>query len=430
MRQKAIVWFRNDLRINDNEALSSTAELYDVYPVYIFDERHYLEVPGLGFRKTGSFKTQFLIESVAALKRSLQTLGSDLIARVGKPEEILLELLDKIEAVKLVASKEVTSEELAIEKALEERLFKKSIDFELYWQHTLFHEEDVPWPIKQVPEVFTKFRKESEKTVQVRALFKPPKRLNEVDISCGEIPSLGDLNLEEISYDKRSVIKFKGGEKASLERLDNYFWGKDLLKTYKSTRNGLIGADYSSKLSPWLAVGAISAKTIYYQIKKYEEERVKNQSTYWLFFELLWRDFFRFMAKKHGSKIFQKNGFSTLVSDQQNDHQKFELWCNGNTKEPFIDANMKELANTGFMSNRGRQIVSSFLMNNLNVNWTWGAAWFEHSLIDYDVCSNWLNWAYITGVGNDPRNGRVFNVESQQQHYDPKGEYVTLWSTN
>ncbi|MEQ8925530.1 MAG: DASH family cryptochrome [Fulvivirga sp.] len=428
MRPKALIWIRNDLRIHDNELLLQGQGQFDIYPIFIFDEREFDEIPGLGFTKTGSFKAQFLLESVESFKASLQTLGSDLIVRIGAPEKIIPVLAQELGVKKVFTSKEVTTYEVNTEQNIEKSLFKLGVDFETCWQSTLFHEEDVPWPIRQVPEVFTQFRKESEKTVQVRPLFQKPKSLNSIQIiDLGKVPSLSELGLPESKFDKRSVIKFKGGEKAAWKQLKNYFWEKDLLKKYKSTRNGLIGADYSSKLSPWLAVGAISAKSIYFEIKKYEKERAKNQSTYWLFFELLWRDFFKFMAKKHGHKIFLQHGLSELTFEQENNQMRFDLWRKGETGEPFIDANMKELAKSGFMSNRGRQIVASYLMHNLKVNWTWGAAWFEHSLIDYDPASNWLNWAYIAGVGNDPRNGRVFNIESQQQRYDPKGEYINLW---
>lgn len=429
MKPKALVWFRNDLRVMDNEVLTKASESHDVFPLYIFDTREYEKLPILNFKKTGSFKTRFLIESLIDLKSSLIELGSDLIIRIGHPETIIPELAVELDIKIVYSSKEVTTDEVNIEEGIEKALFSKGIAFERIWQSTLFHEDDVPWPIKQVPEVFTQFRKEAEKTVALRPLFEAPTSLNSIgDIDTGMLPSLSDLGLEEISFDKRSVINFRGGEQSAWKRLKTYFWKRDLLKEYKETRNGLIGADYSSKLSPWLAVGAISAKSIYYEIKKYEAERTKNQSTYWLFFELLWRDFFKFMAKKHGNKIFLKNGLSNLSKEQENQLEKFEIWRKGKTGEPFIDANMKELMSSGFMSNRGRQIVASYLMHDLKVNWTWGAAWFEHALIDYDPASNWLNWAYIAGVGNDPRNGRVFNIESQQQRYDPKGDYVKLWN--
>ena len=428
MKSKAVVWFRNDLRLLDNETLVEAASNFDIIPVYIFDPRHY-KVSSLGFTKSGPFKTKFLIETLHQLKAELQKLGSDLVIRIGNPELEIPKLAKEVNAVKVYASKEVTYEEIITEAALEASLFKNGISLKLNWQQTLFHQEDVPWPIKQVPDVFSTFRKEAENTVKVRALFQKPTKLNPViGIETGELPTLSELGLNEVATDQRAVLTFEGGEAAAGKRLDKYFWKQDLLKSYKETRNGLIGADYSSKLSPWLAVGAISPKTIYYEVKKYEQVREKNDSTYWLIFELLWRDFFKFMAKKHGQKIFQENGISSLDVNLKNDRTALDIWMNGETEDEFINANMNELRKSGFISNRGRQIVASYLIHQLKVNWTWGAAWFEHALIDYDPCSNWLNWAYIAGVGNDPRNGREFNVESQRQQHDPKGEYVALWS--
>ena len=147
-----------------------------------------------------------------------------------------------------------------------------------------------------------------------------------------------------------------------------------------------------------------------------------------MFFELMWRDFFRFMGKKHGNKIFQKGGTKEEVdSNLRNNKDLLQLWIDGRTGVPFIDANMRELAATGFMSNRGRQNVASFLVKDLKVNWQMGAEYFESMLIDYDPCSNWGNWNYIAGVGSDPRENRYFNILSQAKRFDPDGEYVKQW---
>ena len=189
-----------------------------------------------------------------------------------------------------------------------------------------------------------------------------------------------------------------------------------------------MGGDYSSKFSPWLSQGCLSPKMIYAEIKRYEQERVKNESTYWLFFELLWRDFFRLMGKKYENKIFQKLGTKgTLSLNLKNDPQLMQVWIEGRTGVPFIDANMRELSHTGFMSNRGRQNVASFLVKDLSVNWQMGADYFESLLLDYDPCSNYGNWNYVAGVGSDPRENRYFNILAQAKKYDPKGKYVKLW---
>jgi deoxyribodipyrimidine photo-lyase len=130
---------------------------------------------------------------------------------------------------------------------------------------------------------------------------------------------------------------------------------------------------------------------------------------------------------KFGNKIFHKKGIMNKPIVWKTNRNIFEKWRLGETGVPLIDANMKELLETGFMSNRGRQNVASFLVRDLQIDWRWGAAWFESQLIDYDVCSNWGNWLYGAGVGNDPRDNRYFNILKQATNYDSKGEYVKHW---
>jgi deoxyribodipyrimidine photo-lyase len=205
-------------------------------------------------------------------------------------------------------------------------------------------------------------------------------------------------------------------------------WETDFIKTYKETRNEMLGGDYSSKFSPWLAQGCLSPKIIYHELRKYEAERGANKSTYWLIFELMWRDFFRLMGKKHGNNIFRKGGTKEAKDLYwSEDRNLLEIWTNGRTGVPFIDANMRELNQTGFMSNRGRQNVASFLVHDLKLNWQMGAEYFESLLIDYDPCSNWGNWNYLAGVGSDPRENRYFNILTQAKRYDPDGTFVKYW---
>ncbi|WKN40990.1 DASH family cryptochrome [Tunicatimonas pelagia] len=428
MTDAAIVWFRNDLRLHDNVTLTEAIRKSDkVYPVYCFDPRHFAETE-LEFPKTDSYRAQFLVESLQNLRDNLQAIGSDLIVRQGVPESVIPQLAKEVGASKVLASKEVTSEERSVEKQMGDRLSPLGIELELIWQSTLLHVDDIPWPINNVPDIFSQFRREAEKTTQVRNTVPAPDALNNVaSITAGDIPTLDQLGLLPVEADKRAVLAFKGGETTGLARLDEYFWERDCLKNYKETRNGMLGADYSSKFSAWLANGSLSPRTIYEEVKRYEQQRVKNKSTYWLVFELLWRDYFRFIAKKYGNSIFQFGGIQDKSPDLRNDIGLFHKWKNGKTGVPFIDANMREINATGFMSNRGRQNVASFLVKDLKVNWTWGALFFESILIDYDVCSNWCNWNYMAGVGNDPRENRYFNIMSQAQRYDGQGEYVRHW---
>jgi deoxyribodipyrimidine photo-lyase len=178
-------------------------------------------------------------------------------------------------------------------------------------------------------------------------------------------------------------------------------------------------------------MGCLSAREIYRSIKQYETKYEANESTYWLIFELLWRDYFWFMMKKHKHLYFLPGGLkSPTVHAPQHDAASFKRWIDGQTGNDFIDANMIELKLSGFMSNRGRQNVASYLCHDLRLDWRYGAAYFEQQLIDYDVSSNWCNWAYLAGVGNDPRAGRVFNIDKQARDYDPDKSYRNLWLKN
>ena len=184
--------------------------------------------------------------------------------------------------------------------------------------------------------------------------------------------------------------------------MDQYFWKSKKLSFYKKTRNGLLGVDYSSKFSPWLANGSISPKTIYWEIKRFEKEIQKNQSTYWLVFELIWRDYFKYISLKHGNKIFRIGGILERDYLWNSQLDRFRQWTEGRTAEPFVNANMIELKQTGWMSNRGRQNVASYFAKKMKMDWRMGAAYFESLLVDFDVHSNYGNWMYVSGVGNDP----------------------------
>lgn len=427
-----IVWFRQDLRLHDNEALSQALQnCENVIPVYIFDERVFKgKTRWFDFPKTGRYRAKFICECVEDLRRSLREKGSDLIVRVGIPEEEIFKLARKYKSSWVFCNRERTQEEVEVQDRLEQKLWSVGQEIRYSRGKLLYHTGDLPFPITHTPEIFTQFRKEVERFVQVRNPLPIPNSMPALpeDVEIGDMPDYENFGHQPFTQDSRAALQFKGGEAAGLERLRYYLWETDLAKTYKETRNELLGGDFSTKFSPWLAQGCLSPKLIYHELKEYEDARGKNKSTYWVFFELLWRDFFRFMAKKHGNTIFYKGGMRQKEKHRlKSDANLFTLWKEGRTGVPFIDANMREIALTGFMSNRGRQNVASFLVNDLKVNWQMGAEYFESILIDYDTASNWGNWNYIAGVGNDPREDRYFNILSQARRYDPHGEYVKTW---
>jgi len=431
MIKTALVWFKTDLRIEDNETLiKAISQSQEIIPVYCFDDSHF-ETTSFGFKKTGGYRAQFLLESLEDLDASLRKIGSGLVIVKGKPEIEIPRIVQEYKAQKVFAKREVAYEEKRTEKLVQEELFKLRCELETVSTSTLYHAEDLPFSIKDIPDVFTNFRKKTEKDAIIRKPFGKPTRIYSPKTPVLQLPLLKDLGLKKTKIDVRAALSFKGGETEAIKRLHHYFYDTKCLSNYKETRNGMVGADYSSKFSAWLAMGCISPRFIYAEIKKYEVQFGANDSTYWLIFELLWRDFFRFMFKKHQTKFFMYTGIhSDKVNSNSTNEKSLSQWINGKTPSDFINANMLELKRTGFMSNRGRQNVASYFCNELHMDWRLGAAYFEEKLIDYDVCSNWGNWAYLAGVGNDPRGHRYFNIDKQAQEYDKYKVFRTLWLSN
>lgn len=427
-----IVWFKTDLRLHDNETLiKAIAQSDSIVPVYCLDNSQ-LTTTEFGFKKIGSFRFQFLLESLLDLDKNLRKLGSGLLIVKGKPEIEIPKIVKQYKAVKVFAKKEVAYEEKQTEASVQAALFKLKCEFQKFSTSTLYHPEDLPFSIKDIPDFFTNFRKKTEKeTTVIRPSFDAPNQIKSPDIPPLNLSLFDEAEIPFTPIDTRAVLQFKGGETEAMARLNHYFFDSKCISNYKETRNGLVGADYSSKFSAWLALGCISARYIYQELKKYELEFGANESTYWLVFELLWRDYFRFMMKKHTIKFFQLAGIQNkgITVNKKNSHQ-LQDWINGTTGVDFVDANMRELKHTGFMSNRGRQNVASYLCNDLKLDWRFGAAYFEQQLIDYDACSNWGNWAYLAGVGNDPRGNRYFNIEKQAIDYDKNRAFRNLWLTN
>lgn len=424
-----MVWFRNDLRVHDHEPLiAAIATSQQLLPVYCIDPRQF-QTTSFGFAKTGAFRAQFILEAIADLRSTLRAIGSDLVVRIGLPEQVIPQLVHQFSCDRLLYHQEVTAEELAVEAALTQALATTPITMQTAWGHTLHHPEQLPWPLQQLPELFTQFRKDVEGRSTISQPLPRPDRLPPLPegIDPGPLPTLADLDITPPSPSPRSQITLTGGETAGLQRLKDYIWTHDRLRIYKETRNGMLQPNDSSKLSPWLAIGCLSARQIYAEVQTYEQQVIANDSTYWLIFELLWRDYFRWIAAKHGNRIFRVAGLQGLTLPWQQNWEQFEQWRTGQTGYPLVDANMRELQETGFMSNRGRQNVASFLTKNLGIDWRMGAEWFESCLIDYDVCSNWGNWNYTAGVGNDARGFRFFNILKQAQDYDPQGDYVKHW---
>ncbi len=425
---RTLLWFRRQLRIHDQPLFEGIhLDQNTVIGVWILDPREYLSDEH-GCTRAGTHRMRFVLEAVADLRSSMQALGSELLIRIGEPETVLPELVRTLDIDELHFVEEPGTEERAIERSVTTHVPVTCLSIP---PETLLDIEDPRVHARDLPDVFSSFRRTSEKYLQFGKCRPTPSRLHSVilptDCAVGQVPDLEQLGLPSTPVDSRSVLDFKGGESHGLHRLQHWMYDGDHLQRYKNTRNGMLGEEYSSKFSPWISIGALSSRKVLEETLRYETERVANDSTYWLRFELLWREFFRFYLLKHGRTVFYRKGPADLDLHFRNDPNTFESWKDGRTGIPLVDANMIELQRTGFMSNRGRQIVASFLTKNLDVDWRWGARWLEHCLIDYCPSANWGNWAYAAGVGADPRGFRGFDISRQARTYDPLGEYVAHW---
>ena len=420
-----LIWFRNDLRTIDNHSLyNACRESEKVIGIYCLDPRHYETTP-FGFKKTEKFRTKFLLQTLHELQQNLLEKNIRLLVYYGYPEQLIPEIAAKYQIDTIYSQNEWTSEEISVEQEIRNLI---TVNWKTYYDQFLFHPDDVPFDDwEKIPEVFTDFRKQLEKKIRVRPTVsisaKPQINLIE---ETTPIPGLEDLGLEDFKQPEKTAFPFKGGEIQAKKRIKEYFWDSNKLSVYKKTRNGLVGKNYSSKLSAWLANGSISARTIYWEVQQYEKKIVKNEDTNWLIFELIWRDYFKYISLKHGNKLFKLSGILEKEYKWNQNPKALNQWINGNTPEHFVNANMIEIQKTGWMSNRGRQNVASYWAKEWEQDWRIGAAYFESLLIDYDVHSNYGNWMYNAGVGNDPRD-RKFNIKRQAELYDADGKFQKMW---
>ncbi|TXD51234.1 MULTISPECIES: DASH family cryptochrome [unclassified Polaribacter] len=425
-KNTGVVWFRNNLRTQDNSSLKKAIDNHDtVIALYVFDPKLFKK-DKFGFKKTEKYRAQFLIETIADLTKNLAKLNITLLTYFEDPKVVFKNICTNFKVDAIYSQKEWTPEEIKTNTSIKESIPENISIIEEYDQF-LYHPDTVSNKFENIPDVFTGFRKKLEKYVDIL----PENNVSKLDSenlieNSTKIPSLKELGFDDFKTHRNSAFPFLGGETEALKRIDHYFFETRKVGFYKQTRNGLVGIDYSTKFSAWLANGSLSAKTIYYKVKEYEKEFGSNQSTYWVVFELIWRDYFKYISLKYESKIFKIGGILDREYDWSADQKIIQQWIDGETKDDFVNANMIEIKETGWMSNRGRQNVASYFAKELLLDWRIGASYFESLLLDYDVHSNYGNWMYVAGVGNDPRD-RKFNTQLQAERYDGNHKFRKIW---
>jgi deoxyribodipyrimidine photo-lyase len=435
-----LYWLRHDLRLHDNPVLAALPAATDaLLPVYCFDPDYFGPDAYLGLPKVGPHRMAFLLDSLADLQASYARLGSGVHFAVGRSAEVLPALARQLGAQAVWASAEHTTEEVAAATALAAAL-GSTVPLRLFETRTLLDPADLPIALRDLPFSFSKFRFGVADKMPVRPPRPVPQQLPPLPAGFVPAPLPGPAQLAAAlqlpalaapapAPDRRSARPTQGGgETAALSRLHDYAVERHLIGRYDDTRNQLLGEAFSTKFSAWLANGSLSPRQVWAAIDGYDQAHgPRSKGAMQLRLELLWRDYFLLLAQKAGPDFFRWRGLrGQQPKPTQPDRTVFDAWAFGRTGNAFVDANMRELDATGFMSNRGRQNVASYLIHDLHQDWRWGAAWFEHQLVDHDPALNWGNWKYIAGTGTDVRD-TAFDVAQQAKRYDPQGKYVRTW---
>ena len=448
MKKIGLYLFTNDLRINDNQLLHCAAQSVDklifaiVEPSLVHFSADFAQE-----QSYGAHRQTFVSQSITNLESNLVKLGQQLVVIHSNHLEpdAAEQTLDQIIATQHVTHFFANAHCGYDERQLIHSLQNSHPDLIKCLPHhsTLFDSHEMPFELSKVPSSFTKFRKLVEhldindgETVISRL----PQAVTLAPTPVSAIPLFSSANSE-----RAATNDYLGGEDAGLAHLDNYF-SHDYALNYKQTRNAFDGIENSTKFSPWLALGCVSPKTIYRHLKQFEAEHGSNDSTYWIYFELLWREYFYWKCLSLGSSLFGDSSDQKINTPNSSatSNLNFAKWKSGNTNYPIVDACMRQLNETGYMSNRGRQLAASCLIYELGIDWRHGAAYFESQLIDYDVASNWGNWAYIAGELRPPVSAQTnkqkntdqaqpkshhFDLARQTDMYDPDHVFINKWNT-
>jgi deoxyribodipyrimidine photo-lyase len=439
-----LYWFRTDLRLQDNPAWTHACAMQRPLVAVTVEPALSEREQAWGITGIGAARTAWWRANVQALQAALSAYGVTLHVLRGAVAPGLTALCAKA-GIETVVCEDIAA---PYERADVRALRACGLDVHSLWQSSLLEIDQLPFPVEALPGVFTPFRNRVERE---GCAFRTP--LTEpVPLASGVwsdvLEPQGGVSLapesgESWVPDPRSAFQWHGPEAKDRDALNSAragsagghaylarYCASERMTNYKATRNGLVGMAYSSKWSPWLAVGALSAPELMTAVRKQEAVTGATDGSYWLWFELLWRDYFRFLHLQYGGRLYRPCGLQEAVlrGKPSHHHRSFVLWTEGRTGCDLVDAGMRELACTGYLSNRMRQMVASFLIHELACDWRAGAAWMESQLLDFDVYSNQGNWLYLAGFGTDPRGGRRFNIAKQVAEHDADGAYRALWS--
>ena len=404
----SIWWIRRDLRLTDNPTLHSALETGDVLPVFIIDPAFSTQSPR---------RKNFLYEGLSSLHKNLQTRGSYLIIRSGKPVDVLRQLIQETDATAIFAEEDYTPY-----ARKRDSLVASQLPLQLILGQTVHHPEFVKKADGKPYTIYTPYSKVWKSLLQEIKLIPAPKNINTpANIFSEPLPEFVSNPL------------FPAGEKEALRRLNQFTNSQSTnspIYQYAEARNRM-DLDGTSSLSPYLRFGMLGLRQAVRTAQQAQGQGRSAEESHgaeiWLN-ELIWREFY--IQILYQFPRVRQNAFNASLANikWRNNETEFSAWKNGQTGMPIVDAAMRQLKETGWMHNRARMIVASFLVKDLLIDWRWGEAWFMENLLDGDLAANNGGWQWTAGTGTDAAPYfRIFNPILQSAKFDPDGNYIRKW---
>ena len=400
MDKISIFWFRRDLRLHDNKALFHALQSEEkILPIFIFDIDILKKIP------KDDARISFIYSELKAMNMHLEAYGTEIKMFHGNPKEVFKSLMKNYTIVKVFTNHDY--EPYAIKRDLEikEVVSTSKIDFQTYKDQVIFEKNEITKKDGNPYVVYTPY---SRKWLEKYETNKPENYPSEdlLDRLYKKTKS-ETLTLSDIGFIETSIP------------IKNYIFNSRIINEYEETRN-FPALDNTSKLGPHLRFGTVSVRQMVSRADAYENKIFLK--------ELIWREFF--MQILWHFPETHKNSFKSKYDRiiWRNNEKEFKKWCEGNTGYPMVDAGMRQLNKTGFMHNRVRMLVGSFLCKHLLIDWRWGEAYFAEKLHDYEMSSNVGNWQWVAGTGVDASPYfRIFNPTSQIQKFDKELKYIKKW---
>ena len=397
----ALFWHRRDLRIDDNKGLFEALKQNEiVHPIFIFDKSILDKLPN------NDQRILFIYQEIESLKKNYQNLGSDLWVYYGEPSEIIPKIAQELNCSSVYFNNDYEPYALQRDQEIQVSLNNIKIEFIGNKDHVIFEKNEV---LKDDGKPYTIFTPYSRKWKA---------NLKEEDLREYSIEKYSGNLVQKQQGEALITLEEMGFESKVLHDFPDRIAKNEILKNYHLSRN-FPAVKGTSKLSLHLRFGTISIRKLAL-IAREQNETYLN--------ELIWRDFYQmiiFHFPKSAENSF-KAQYDKIIWEKNEVH--FDSWCTGKTGYPIVDAGMRELNATGFMHNRVRMVVASFLTKHLLLDWRLGAAYFAEKLLDFELASNTGGWQWAAGCGCDAAPYfRVFNPQAQQEKFDKSFEYIKKW---